>query len=155
MSSSFHPISKCIFIQIKTDCSHFCNLCNCIEHFISPLIHFIFPILKIFWYYLRKIVWCIFWSLSYFPHKSPFCIKNRNFWRLWFIFFSISPHSLRMISSFLNDFRTNSNLVMTFRFCVFQIMTWVKLISSCFKILLHQVNIFRIISFICSRIFNY
>ena len=81
MSSSFHSGGERLPVNTHTDSSHLSYSERCLVELISPGIHLFLPLLEAFWNDLREIIGSSFWSLSNFPHESPFSVHHWIQWR--------------------------------------------------------------------------
>lgn len=137
VGTTLHSSTESIDLKTQTESSHLRSSNSCLKKLMSPVVHLLFPVWKSFRDDLRKIVACLFRSLTYLPHVSPFHIVcGWENWS-WLIFIWKVFYFFIVISGLLNFLWGNTSLIMVFWFFLRKFLTFVVFLGSLIEVLFH------------------
>ena len=139
MCTTVHSLGKGVLSYSHANSCHFSSNKGSLEEFLTPVIHFFFPIQECIRYYLGEIVISTFWSLAYLPHVSPLGIISGRELRLGLIFSWEMLNSFVMVSGFFYLLWSYPYLIVVLWFGVAQLLSLIEGLRCLIKILFHQV----------------
>lgn len=154
--TTLHSLGESVTRHAHTDGSHFCDHINRVEEFVAPCVHALLPVIESLWNDLWNIVSGSNRTFTNLPKESPLVVKDWFKWGDWGIFLGqlFSLDELGVVSSFLDEFGSGSDLIEHFRFNVWNFLFIVEFVPCLLEVVFHQVHIVIIVLEVDARVLD-